>query len=414
VNSHATEILIVGGGPAGMSAALAASSRAGTTVTVVDDNPRLGGQIWRAEMGKIKSPEAGRLISALDTGSIRVINNAQVFGRAGDDALLAETPAGTIELKYKNLIIAAGARERFLPFPGWTESCVFGAAGLQALVKGGLDVKGKKIIVAGTGPLLLAAAQYLRSKGARIMVIAEQAPAASLRKFVRRLWRTPAKLAQAIALRLKLIGVPYLTDSWIVSMGGGEPFRVVTLTCNGKLRTSHCDMVACGFNLVPNIELALALGCEVKSGFVVTDEFQRTSCENIFCAGEPCSIGGVEASLVEGRIAGLAATGQETLAREMFAERDKTSSFAKLLATTFSLRNDLKDLAGDSNIVCRCEDVEYGRLKHFESFREAKLQTRLGMGQCQGRVCGAACDFLFGWEQPGVRPPIFPVRLENL
>ena len=156
------------------------------------------------------------------------------------------------------------------------------------------------------------------------------------------------------------------------------------------------------------------LGCTIDGGFVAVDDFQRTSCEDIFCAGEPTGIGGVEASLVEGKIAGFAATDEIERAREHFAAREKTRKLGKALNRTFALRDELKTLARDDTIVCRCEDVEYKRLKDFVDFRDAKLQTRFGMGPCQGRICGAATEFLFGWEPSSVRPPIFPVKIENL
>src|SRR5436190_7333560 len=109
-----SDILIVGGGAAGLSAALSASKKSGLSVTLVDDNPRLGGQIWRAELGKTKSQDAKKLIEAVEAGKINIINNAQVFAAPETNSLLAETPAGTLELEYENLIIATGARERVL------------------------------------------------------------------------------------------------------------------------------------------------------------------------------------------------------------------------------------------------------------------------------------------------------------
>src|SRR2546423_706896 len=120
MNRLASDILIVGGGAGGMLAALSASEKGSISVTLVDDNPYLGGQIWRAELGRTKSLEARKLIGALEQGRIRIINNAQVFGHNGEHCLLAETPDGRLELGFQKLIIATGARELFLPFPGWT------------------------------------------------------------------------------------------------------------------------------------------------------------------------------------------------------------------------------------------------------------------------------------------------------
>ena len=164
-----------------------------------------------------------------------------------------------VELEFEKLIIATGARERFLPFPGWTLPNVFGAGGLQAFVKGGLRVEGKRIVIAGTGPLLLAVAEYLKSKGATIVAIAEQAPSANITRFARGLWGIPSKLVQAAALRAKLIGIPYLTDCWLTSAAGEDKLESVTLTRRRKEWTLDCDYLACGFHLVPNIELASLL-----------------------------------------------------------------------------------------------------------------------------------------------------------
>ena len=436
-----TSILIVGGGPAGMAAALAASSKNDASVTVVDDNPRLGGQIWRAELGKTKSPDAAKLIAAIDVKKIRIINNAQIFASSTPSTLKAETPTGTIDLNYEKLILATGARERFLPFPGWTLPGVFGAGGLQALVKGGLKVENKRVVVAGTGPLLFVVAEYLKSKGAKVVAIVEQA--STVYKFALSLWRYPSKVTQGIALRAKLLGIPYLTNTWVTRVHGTSPhvskgetddlnnsplltrglvhrpesaqkLSTVDLTRNGKSWSVDCDYLAVGFHLVPNTELASLLGCEIENSCVTVDEFQRTTCENVYCAGEPTGIGGVESSLVEGKIAGSAASGQLDEARKLFGERNKTRRFGEALNSTFALRDELKTLAENETLVCRCEDVTFARLKEFDSWRSAKLQTRCGMGPCQGRVCGAATEFLFDWTVGAARPPIFPVKLENL
>jgi hypothetical protein len=134
----------------------------------------------------------------------------------------------------------------------------------------------------------------------------------------------------------------------------------------------------------------------------------------IYSAGEATGIGGLELSLVEGEIAGLAAAGKRDEARKLFPIRDKHRKFADLLNRTFALRDELKHLAAPETIVCRCEDVTLERLKTHQSWRAAKLQTRCGMGPCQGRVCGGAVEFLFGWRAESVRPPALPVRVESL
>ena len=413
MNKIEAEILVVGGGPAGMSAALSAAEN-GSRVTVVDDNPRLGGQIWRAELGRAKSDPAAALIAEIDRGNVEILNAAHVFAARSETCLAAETPQGRVEIEFQKLIVATGARELFLPFPGWTRLNVFGAGGLQAFVKGGLKIEGKRVVVAGTGPLLLAVADYLKANGAVVVAIVEQATSAKINRFARGLRRSPAKLLQAAVLRAKLIGVPYLKDAWVTAANGGDKLESVTIHSGRRSRTIDCDYLACGYHLVPNTELAELLGCQVENGFVVVDKFQQTSQANIFCAGEPTGIGGVEASIVEGTIAGYAAAGDERRSMEYFSKRDKARQFGSALNRTFAIRDELRSLADETTVVCRCEDVQYGQLIEFENWRTAKLQTRCGMGPCQGRVCGAAAEFLFGWTVDSVRPPIFPVKLENL
>lgn len=411
MNKIETEILIIGGGAAGLAAAVSASDK---KVLIVDDNPNLGGQIWRAELGKIKSPEAQKLIEKIDQNKVSILNNASVFGQKDKQTILAETPNGTAELNFEKLILATGARERFLPFPNWTLPNIFGAGGLQALVKNGLSIKNKRIVVAGTGALLLVVAEYLKSKGAKVLLIAEQTSQVKLAKFGFGLITHPKKIAQAISLKTKLFGVKYLTDCYIVSAEGKGKLEALNLRRNGKTWRIECDMLACGFHLVPNIELAQMLGCEIENGYVKVNEFQQTSIENVFYAGEPTGIGGVEKSLIEGKIAGFSAVGNFEKVKALFAERLKMQRFAEKLNETFTLRDELKNLPDAETIVCRCEDVKFGDLKNYHSFREAKLQTRCGMGSCQGRICGSATEFLFDWKNERVRPPIFPVKLENL
>jgi NADPH-dependent 2,4-dienoyl-CoA reductase/sulfur reductase-like enzyme len=412
MSSISTEILIVGAGPAGLAAAAAASPFA--NVTLVDDNPFVGGQIWRAERGKNKSAHIKNFLKAVDRGRVTLLNNTQVYGFNKGRSLFAETNDTSVEIEFEKLILATGARERFLPFPGWTLPNAMGAGGLQALVKGGLPLANKRVVIAGTGPLLLAVAEYLKRRGANVLAIAEQTSESKIRKFGVELLRSPAKLLQAAAIRARLIGVPYLTDSWVTSATGNDKLESVTLIRRGKPWSIDCEYLACGFHLVPNNELALLIGCRTENSFVIVDEFQETSAPDVLCAGEPTGIAGVESAIVEGEIAGLAAAGQTKTAHKLFRRRDKASSFGNALNNAFSLRDELRSLSDAETIVCRCEDVAYSRLCEFDNFQEAKLQTRCGMGPCQGRVCGAATQFLFGWEPPSVRPPIFPVKMENL
>ncbi len=244
-------VLVIGAGPAGIAAACAAAE-SGARVGIVDDNPAAGGQIWRGGAEHSPSKEASEWHARLARANVSFIYGAKVVARESAEVLVAETWERTLKLKFAKLVIATGARERFLPFPGWTLPGVMGAGGLQALVKSGLFVAGKRVVIAGSGPLLLAVAEYLRRAGAKIILIAEQAPAGRVRGFAARLFFHPAKVWQAIRLRRALGGIPYRFGTWPVAAGGSEKLEWVEVVHGGTKTRVVCDYLACGFNLVPN------------------------------------------------------------------------------------------------------------------------------------------------------------------
>ena len=176
------DVLVIGGGPAGIAAAVRAAER-GVHVGIVDDNAGLGGQMWRAGAQDGQSEDAARWSDLLRTRGVTTLCGKRVFDQLEAGVLLAENEDDICELRYRNLILATGARERFLPFPGWTLPNVMGAGALQAMVKSGLPIRGKRVVVAGTGPLLLAVAAYLRKHGAEIPIICEQIPWSALARF---------------------------------------------------------------------------------------------------------------------------------------------------------------------------------------------------------------------------------------
>jgi NADPH-dependent 2,4-dienoyl-CoA reductase/sulfur reductase-like enzyme len=410
------DVLVVGGGPAGLAAAVCAAE-CGCQVGIVDDNPNLGGQIWRRETTNPTS-EAANWAARLRVAGVEVLAGTRVFHQPEPGILRAETAEDLYELSYEKLVLATGAREGFLPFPGWTLPNVMGAGGLQALVKCGLPISGKRVVVAGSGPLLIAVAAYLHEHGAEIAMICEQASWTSLARFGAALVGQPQKIRQGFSLRKELSAVPFHANSWPVSAEGGEKLKAVNIQRGHKVESVSCDYLACGFHLLPNTELAALLGCQIQNEYgqevVQVDDLQQTPVPGVYCAGEPTGIGGVELSLAEGQIAGFAAAGRSESAKELFHTCAKLNKFAKVLNHTFSPRAELKSLPHPETVVCRCEDVTYGRLQKHTSWRAAKLQTRCGMGPCQGRICGPATQFLFDWRPDSVRPPIFPTRFENL
>lgn len=407
------DVLVIGGGPAGMAAAVRAAEH-GVDVGLVDDNAAYGGQIWRGESAGGRSHDAVKWRELLETARVTKLCGRRVFDQPEVGVLLAEGKDDLCELRYKKLILATGARERFLPFPGWTLANVMGAGGLQALVKSGLPIQGKRVVVAGTGPLLLAVAAYLRKRGAEIPIICDQASWNILVRFGVALVTQPKKVVQGLQLKRELSGVPFAANSWPIAAGGQEVLASVTISRAGKPETFDCDYLACGFHLVPNVELPQLLGCRIHTGNVWVDEWQRTSVEGVYCAGEPTGIAGVELAIIQGQIAGLAAAGAMKEARRLFRQRARALHFAQILHRTFCLRPELRKLPLPETLVCRCEDVPYLRLQRYSSWRAAKLHSRCGMGPCQGRVCGPASQFLFSWNSDSVRPPVFPARVENL
>ncbi len=425
------DVLVVGAGPAGIAAATAAAI-SGRRVLLLDENPAPGGQIWRVGQPMPKGQAEGQTAKNQAIARLCACGASCLFGYSVYDAPSAgelraicesgEAAAGPVPgdphivgLRYEKLILATGARERFLPFPGWTLPGVFGPGGLQALVKGGFNVAGQRIVVAGSGPLLLAVAAHLRGYGANVVCVAEQAPLAKMLPFAASLWSHPARILQGIQYRAALGTAPFHLGCWPVAALADEVSGKLTgvrLTNGKRTWTQHCDLLACGFHLVPNIELASLLGCAIQDGFVKVDHQQRTSLAHVYCAGEPTGIGGLGAALVQGEIAGLASAGKPTdsLQGRRLAER----KFALKLEAAFRIRPELRSLARPDTLVCRCEDIPYAALEKRSGWIDAKLQTRCGMGPCQGRICGAATETLFGWKQTSVRPPLMPVPVSAL
>lgn len=344
MSSHGHDVIVVGAGPAGLAAACRAAE-CGATVALLDDNPSPGGQIWRAGARQPKG-KAGRWLRLAGERNVGWIAGARVFSAPAPGRIALHRSNGDLELGYRNLVLATGARERLLPFPGWTLPNVMGASGLEALARTGFPVKGKKVVVAGAGPLLLTVASYLRGHGASVRLVAEQTAQATLYRFARGLARRPAKLAQAVFLRAALLGIPYLTGCWPVAAEGGAKLESVTLRRGGKTWSEPCDYLACGFGLVPNVEMAVLLGCRVGEAGIEVDEYQRTSAAGVYAAGEATGMGGLDLSLVQGQIAGYAAAGRPDAARKLFRARQSHGRFAAALDETFALRDELRSLVG--------------------------------------------------------------------
>jgi NADPH-dependent 2,4-dienoyl-CoA reductase/sulfur reductase-like enzyme len=410
-----TDLLIIGAGPAGLTAALAAAP-SGARITVIDDNIAPGGQIWRDGPGAALPVQALRLREAVaHCTNVQVLCGTRVISVIDTRSLLLEDGKRGWTQHFDTLILCTGGRELLLPFPGWTLPGVTGAGGLQALIKAGLPVQGERIVIAGSGPLLLAAAATARKAGASVLRIAEQATLGSVTAFAARLAQWPSKALQA----LTLADPSYRAGTLLVAAQGLKHVESVQLRQMGRNSNIACDRVASGFGLVPNTQLGQLLGCALTTERVgiqalKVDAMQATSVPGVYAAGECTGFGGVERALAQGKIAGLAAINETRAAQAIRPERARWEAFASQLNRHFALDPALRQMPRADTLVCRCEDVTHASLSQCSDWTDAKLHSRCGMGACQGRVCGAAAQFLYGWTPPVPRPPLSPARISTL
>ena len=223
------DLMVVGAGPAGMAAAVAAEH--GLRVCLADAEPETGGQIWRG-LSAGEGCHGGQFAAwrgRLKAAGVTLLKGWQAVEAPRPGVLRLQSATSWRDAAYKKLVIATGARERFLPFPGWTLPGVMGAGALQALLKSGLDLQGKRVVVAGSGPLLLAAAAGAAGAGANVEGIFEQAPLGRMPGLgLRTALRHPAKIAEGLGYRLRTAGAVYRFSSWVVrAEGEGRLERVV-------------------------------------------------------------------------------------------------------------------------------------------------------------------------------------------
>jgi thioredoxin reductase len=413
--SDRADVVVVGGGPAGIAAGTRAAE-SGARVVLVDEGLGPGGQIWRPNAHGRVPRAATRWTERLRaSGATTYALTAVVDAQQTSNGFVVRAEAGgePLVIEARAIVLATGARERFLPFPGWTLPNVFGIGGAQAFLKSGASFSGQRVVIAGTGPLLLPVAASLAASGARVELVAEQAGLGSVARFASGLWRSPARLAQAVAYRSAFLRTRYMTGTWADSAQGDAAVRSVTLTNGVRRWTLDCDVLCTAFGLVPNTEIAVLLGCELQDGEVVVDAQQATSVPGVFCAGEPTGIGGVDLALLEGELAGLAAAERPADAW-LPRRRRRLVRDALALDAAFALRPELATLAADDTIVCRCEDVRSADVDRGWTPRQAKLYTRIGMGPCQGRICGAAMECIARWPRDTKRPPSQPARASTL
>ena len=388
-------------------------------MTLLDGNARLGGQYHR---GAAVAAPAG----------VEVDSGARVWRVDRDRAYTAaaEWPADAI-------VLAPGAHDRPLPFPGWDLPGVMTAGAAQALMKGSDVRPGQRVLLAGTGPFLLPVATQL---GDAVVAVLEA------RADVARAWaRHPAavaagagRLPEAARYRRALRGVDVRTGWGVVAARAGADgcvaeADVARLDAHwherpGTRQTLAVDCVAAGYGFVPALELPQQLGCAIEGERVRADARQRTTVAGVWAAGEICGIGGAPLAAAEGAIAGAAAAGARPPARAL-AARARLARFAAALRDVHRVPPEWAHALGDDVVVCRCEEVSAGTIRATvrelgaSDLRSTKLLCRTGMGLCQGRMCaGAVRDVLtaeLGHAPPDAgtppsRPIAEPVALGDL
>ncbi|WP_103534042.1 FAD-dependent oxidoreductase [Streptomyces sp. SM11] len=447
--SDPRDLVVVGAGPAGLAAAATALD-GGLRVVLVDAGAAPGGQFWRHPpphaQGTIPTADLHHglrtyralraTLSAHErTGRLTLLLNHHVWttAREEDGFTVHAVDRGrapeerAVVLRAPALLVATGAYDRQLPFPGWDLPGVLTVGGLQSLLKGGGVVAGRRVVLGGTGPFLLPVAAALAARGAEVVAVCEAAaPSAWLRHPVP-LLRNPAKWAEAAryAGTLARHRVPVRTRTAIVGAEGEEEkagrvavVRTASLDADGcplpgTERRIEADTVGVGWGFVPQLDLLLPLGCELADAgdgtmAAAVDDGQRTTVPGLYTAGETCGVGGAALAVSEGRVAAvsvltdLPAPGRPN-ARRTAAERRAVArhrSFARAMAQAHPLPPAWPTWLTDDTPVCRCEEVTAGAVRSARAdaaasdHRQVKQLTRAGMGWCQGRMCGPAVHCL--------------------
>lgn len=461
-------VLVIGAGPAGLAAARAARA-AGARVTLLDSSDYLGGQYWRhlpaaRPAGNERVLHHGwstfaalRRSLEADAGC-EIVLGAQVWAlEAGVDGAAPTVhaligPADGVRrvgrsLTADALVLATGAHDRTLPFPGWDLPGVFTAGAAQAYAKGERVAVGRRVVVAGAGPFLLPVAASLAQSGARVLGVYEANRLGRLvRGWLPRPWRllgASKKAGEAIGYLRNHLGnrIPYRLGHAVIAAHGDDRVEAVTIArldaewrpIPGTSTRVAADAVCVSHGFTPRLELPIAAGCELgPDRFVLVDDRQATTTAAVYAAGEITGIGGVDAALAEGEIAGHCAAGGHRGDPALGAAaraRATFTDFADRIESAHGIRPGWTAWLHEDTLVCRCEEVSYGRLcstahdTDSASLRSQKLSSRAGLGICQGRVCGRTVEQLLAARRPGGltdgastdrRPIVAPVRIGEL
>ena len=447
--SPAYDLVVIGGGPAGLAAA-ALAARAGLSTVLFDENPGVGGQIYRAiASSPVKDREilgedywvgAELAVEAKASGAL-IVTGATVWS-LDPSRLVGVSIAGKARLiQAGRVIIATGSLERPFPIPGWTLPGVMSAGGAQTLLKAQGLVPGGRSVMAGGGPLLwLLAAQILRA-GGKIDAILDTTPRVN---WLRALGHLPdfvlspylskgLKLLREVRARVRVIRVDRLEAV------GDDKLREVVFGAGDAERRMPADLLLLHQGVVPNVNLATAAGVahawnERQLCFEpVLDEDFNSSVAGIAVAGDGAGIAGGTAAAERGRIAAIAAVRAlkpEAAVPDLQTIRQKLQREAMGRAFLDALNRpavSFRQPQGDT-IVCRCEEVTAKQVRDTadlgcEGPNQMKAFLRCGMGACQGRLCGLTVTELIAAQRgttPAevgyyrLRPPVKPITLSEL
>jgi glycine/D-amino acid oxidase-like deaminating enzyme/bacterioferritin-associated ferredoxin len=413
------DLLVVGGGPAGLQAARV-GAEAGLSVVLLDERPSPGGQYFKplgpghafAEDGADRQFKAGSaLVSAARAAGVEIVSEATVWGAFAVDEIATIIAGRSVLFAPRRIVIAAGAYERPVPIPGWTLPGVMTTGAAQTLARSYRVAPGARTIVAGNGPLNLQTAVELVAGGAAVVAVVEAAARpgfGQLRDAVRLAMAAPDLAFDGVSMlrRLSAAGVPVLWGRQVVAAeaGPGGAFASARLDDGSVLLG---EALALGAGFIPSSELARQLGVAHRYvdrhvGFLAAEANDDGSCNvpGVYVVGDGAEIGGARIAAARGVLAGaaiaraLGRTGLEHLAIAAARDLERARRFQDALWRIYEAPRFEASVIGDGTTVCRCEDVTAGTIRGCieagaASLGAIKRQTRAGMGRCQGRNCAA-------------------------
>jgi D-hydroxyproline dehydrogenase subunit alpha len=428
VSKAVYDLLVVGGGPAGLASARTASDH-GLSVVVIDERPTLGGQIYK-QFGRGFVPgdprklgrdyRAGRaLIDSAQSRGVTLMTDTSAVAIRDLDVEVVTGAEHATTITAQKILIAPGAHDRPVAFPGWTLPGVITAGAAQTLVKTQRVLPGSRIMFAGSGPLALAFPAQLVRYGANVVAALEAGPAPTIADLAGLALAARGNvhlLRDAAGYRATLLRhrVPLQYRRIVVrAIGTTRVERVVHAQADadwrpiaGTEQTVEADTLCIGYGFIPSVELLRLAGCgfdfdENLGGLVVRlDDWMRTTTPHVYSAGDGAGVEGVYVAMAQGRIAATAAAADlgrlsaDAAAAYVAPLRkavQRKRRFASSLTRMYSVGDGVFELADAETVVCRCEEVRQGdidaALATSPDLMVAKNLTRAGMGMCQGRNC---------------------------